>query len=695
MSVEWCRNQGIAGSTEGQSKDQSNIQSLSELVVAKTGTAPTQNARRGHDSGGRPGGHGNGNSRQPSDKQGSTKNVSKTPALDSFCRDVTTEALEGGIDRVIGRDAEIERMIGVLLRRTKGNPVLTGSAGVGKTAIVEGFALRALSGDLLGFEDARVLALDLAQLTAGTKYRGQFEERLKAVLREAQQDKNVILFIDELHMIVGAGGAEGGLDAANIIKPELARGGLRVIGATTDEEYRKYIEGDNALGRRFQRIQVNSPGAEDTLEILHGIRTKYQKHHGVKITDGALEAAERLSRRYIRRNSPDGAIDVIDEAGAAKVVLGGPTPLVVDVTDIEQVVSKISGVPVDHVSADESKRLLTLGIDLKARVIGQDHACEQLASAVMRKRVGVSDPNRPLSFMFVGPTGVGKTELSKQLAEQLFGDREAVIQIDMSEYMEKHSVSRLLGAPPGYIGYEEGGQLTEKIRRRPHGIVLLDEIEKAHPDVLNILLQAFEAGRLTDGLGRVVSTKDCIFILTSNVGGADGELSLGGGFGFSALGTQAASSRSKVRERSSNHYEQAVQGYFRPEFLGRIDGIIPFHPLSRDDQRQILQLEVRKWTELISESKGLQISLTSEAEAYILQRGFDSRRGARPLKRAIENLVIDSVSDFLLSNPHPNERGTSLLVDLDQGVIRVSQVAPGRGKKSRSDARSRGSAYYS
>jgi ATP-dependent Clp protease ATP-binding subunit ClpC len=641
---------------------------------------------------------------QQQEKQG-TKGRSKTPALDSFGRDLTELAREGALEPVIGRKNEIERVIQILCRRQKNNPVLLGEAGVGKTAIVEGLAQMVVSSNVPEIlHDRRIVVLDLAMMVAGTKYRGQFEERIKAVMNEVRRAKNVILFIDELHTLVGAGGAEGAIDASNVLKPALSRGEIQCIGATTFDEYRKYIEKDAALARRFQPIHVEPPTKTDTVEILKGLRDRYEAHHRVQILDAALEAAVELSDRYITgRCLPDKAIDVLDEAGArirlrsmtkppnlaeieeqierlsiqkdeavknaeyeeaaklrdqaealrakkeemqrqwrekAKEVDG-----VVDEEVIAEVVSKMTGVPLTRLEKEEAQRLLELENELHKRVVSQDEAIKAIAKTIRRARSGLKDPHRPMgSFLFLGPSGVGKTLLSKALAEFMFGDEDALVQIDMSEYMEKHNVSRLIGAPPGYVGYEEGGQLTERIRRRPYSVVLLDEVEKAHPDVFNMLLQIMEEGRLTDSFGRHVDFRNVVMIMTSNIGA---ELIKGGvqPFGLSgrARGTQEEQSYAKMKETLMKEIER----YFRPEFIGRLDDVIVFKPLQRSDLENIVEIELRKVTKRLTEH-GLKIELGPDAKEFLIEKGTNNDFGARPLRRAIEQHVEDPLSEEIL-----------------------------------------------
>ena len=625
---------------------------------------------------------------------------SKTPALDSFGRDLTELAKAGELDPVIGRFDEIERLVQVLCRRTKNNPVLLGEAGVGKTAIVEGLAQRIVSQEVpdLLF-DKRLVVLDLAMMVAGTKYRGQFEERIKAVMNEVRRAKNVILFIDELHTVVGAGGAEGAIDASNVLKPSLARGEIQCIGATTYDEYRKYIEKDAALERRFQSIPVEPPNAEQTFEILKGLREKYASHHKVKITDAALRSAVELSGRYIPgRVQPDKSIDVIDEAGARLRLKSMTKPpdladleekierlsiekdeavknadyeraaelrdnaeklrkeketvqqtwrarmnevhATVDEEVIAEVVSKMTGVPLTRLEKAESQRLLQLENELHKTVVSQDDAVKAVARAIRKARSGLKDPKRPMgSFIFVGPSGVGKTLLAKSLAEFMFGDQDALIYLDMSEYMEKHNVSRLIGAPPGYVGYEEGGQLTEKIRRRPYSVVLLDEVEKAHPDVFNMLLQIMEEGRLTDSFGRHVDFKNVILIMTSNLG-AD-VIKGGSQFGFVK--------RAEVQdyERIKKALMGEVEKFFRPEFINRLDDVIVFRPLIKEDLNTIIEYEMAKVRKRIEE-KGMHLVLEQTAKDFLTEKGYNPDFGARPLRRAIGQYVEDPLAEQLL-----------------------------------------------
>lgn len=650
----------------------------------------------GAEVGERGGRSGDGESSSSSGKSGK----SKTPALDSFGRDLTELAKKGELDPVIGREREIERAIQILCRRTKNNPVLLGEAGVGKTAIVEGFAQRVIEGEVPEIlSDKRIVVLDLAMMVAGTKYRGQFEERIKAVMTEVRRVKNTILFIDELHTLVGAGGAEGAIDAANVLKPALSRGEIQCIGATTLDEYRKYIEKDNALARRFQEIIVDPTGKEETIEILKGLRGRYEEHHRVQFTDDAVVAAVEMSERYITaRCLPDKAIDVIDEAGARvrlRTMTRPPdlkeideevetlnkekedavanqdfekaanlrdqaeklrkkkdqitqewrdksqqTDGVVDEEIIAEVVSKMTGIPLTRLSTEDSMRLMQMEDELHKRVVSQDAAVTAVSKAVRRSRSGLKDPKRPTgSFIFAGPTGVGKTLLAKALAEYMFGDSEALVHIDMSEYMEKHNVSRLIGAPPGFVGYEEGGQLTEKIRRRPYAVVLFDEIEKAHPDVFNMLLQVMEEGRLTDSFGRNVDFRNTILIMTTNAGAE--AIKNESKFGFQKPDDDA--SYDSMKERVMDQIERV----FRPEFLNRLDDTIIFRHLNKEDLKGIIDFELAKVRERLLD-RGLVIDLTDDAKEFLVKKGSNLDYGARPLRRAIEQRIEDPLSEELL-----------------------------------------------
>ena len=646
--------------------------------------------------------------------QGKTR-TSKTPALDSFGRDLTELARQGKLDPVIGRQVEIERAIQVLCRRTKNNPVLLGEAGVGKTAIVEGFAQRVINGEVPEIlADKRIVVLDLAMMVAGTKYRGQFEERIKAVMNEVKRNKNTILFIDELHTLVGAGGAEGAIDAANVLKPALARGEVQCIGATTLDEYRKYIEKDSALARRFQEILVEPTSVEETIEILKGLRARYEEHHRVQITDDAVAAAVDLSSRYITaRCLPDKAIDVIDEAGARVRLRSMTRPPdlkeidddierlnkekedavanqdfekaaalrdqadklrkkkeqikrewreksqqadgLVDAEVIAEVISKMTGIPLTRLSTEDSLRLIKMEDELHKKVISQDAAIKAIAKAVRRSRSGLKDPKRPIgSFMFAGPTGVGKTLLAKALAEFMFGDADALVTIDMSEYMEKHNLSRLIGAPPGYVGYEEGGQLTEKIRRRPYAVVLLDEIEKAHPDIYNMLLQVMEEGRLTDSFGRNVDFRNVILIMTTNVGAHS--IKNESQFGLPGAGEDASFESMKSRVFDE------IQRAFRPEFLNRLsEEPIIFRHLEKKDLKLVIDLELSKIRERLVE-RGYELDLTNDAKEFLIKKGTNLDYGARPLRRALENYVEDPLSEELLRDSFAGKN--KILVDV-------------------------------
>ena len=637
---------------------------------------------------------------------GKSTSKSKTPALDSFGRDLSELARQTKLDPVIGREDEIERVKQILCRRQKNNPVLLGEAGVGKTAIVEGFAQMVVEGNVPELlRDKRIVVLDLAMMVAGTKYRGQFEERIKAVMNEVRRAKNVILFIDELHTLVGAGGAEGAIDASNVLKPALSRGELQCIGATTLDEYRKYIERDGALARRFQMVMVDPPSKEQAVEILKGLRDRYESHHRVQYTDDALEKAVELSSRYITgRCLPDKAIDVIDEAGARvrlKSMVRPPdlkeieeeierlnaqkeeavanqdfekaanlrdqadkhkqrkdqinrewrqkskeTDGAVDAEVIAEVVAKMTGVPLTRLSSEDTVRLLQMEDELHKRVVSQDEAIKLVAKAVRRSRSGLKDPKRPTAtFLFSGPTGVGKTLLAKTLAEFMFGDEDALVQVDMSEYQERHNISRLIGAPPGYVGYEEGGQLTEKIRRRPYSVVLLDEIEKAHPDVYNMLLQIMEEGHLTDSFGRKVDFKNAILIMTTNVGAKS---IASGGFGFEASQNTDAS-----YERMKRDVMGEISRVFKPEFIGRLDEIIVFHKLTDDNMMHIIDIELAKVRERLQE-RGLTLVLENDAKEFIINKSRDegdrehTDYGARPLRRSVEMYIEDPLSEELL-----------------------------------------------
>lgn len=668
-----------------------------------------------------------GSSEVVSPNHGSPANVN-TPTLDGLARDLTAYAKEGNLDPVIGRSKEIERVIQVLSRRTKNNPVLIGEPGVGKTAIAEGLAQKIVANEIPEtLRDKRVMTLDMGSVVAGTKYRGEFEDRLKKIMDEIRQAGNIVLFIDELHTLIGAGGAEGAIDASNILKPALARGELQCIGATTLDEYRKYIEKDAALERRFQPITVDQPSPEEAIQILHGLRDRYEAHHRVKITDEAIEQAVKLSDRYIPdRFLPDKAIDLIDEA-SSKVRLRsytvppdlkklenrledirkekdaavqsqefekaaslrdteqkmreeldstknewkekqGRTDSEVTPEDIAQVVASWTGIPVVKLAEEETERLLKMESILHDRVIGQDEAVKAVSRAIRRARAGLKDPKRPMgSFIFLGPTGVGKTELARALAESLFGDENSVIRIDMSEYMEKHSTSRLVGAPPGYVGYEEGGQLTEKVRRKPYSVVLLDEIEKAHPEVFNILLQVLEDGRLTDSKGRTVDFRNTLIIMTSNVGADLIKKN-------STLGFTAAQDAGRDYGNMKDKVMGELKKSFRPEFLNRIDEIIVFHSLDENHIGEIVTLMAEELRKRLREQE-VDFVLTDAAKAFLAKEGYDPAFGARPLRRAIQKHIEDRLSEELLRGNITkgdtltiDEKDGELIVERNQGV---------------------------
>lgn len=656
----------------------------------------------------------------------SDKKDSKTPALKAFGRDLTELAINGELDPVIGRADEIRRVVQILCRRTKNNPVLIGEAGVGKTAIVEGLAQEVASGavpEILA--DKRVVTLDLALMVAGTKYRGQFEERIKAVMDEIRRAKNVIIFIDELHTIVGAGAAEGAMDASNILKPALSRGELQCIGATTLAEYRKYIEKDSALDRRFQSVKVDAPSVDDTILILKGIRGKYEEHHKVTFSDEALVYAAKLSERYITtRFLPDKAIDILDEAGARSRIESLKQPpeiermttkiedvcskkdnaiakqnfesaatfrdeekqlrakqeqaindwkksreevrVTVDENDMLQVVADWTGIPLSRMEQEESKKLLKLEAELQREVIGQSMATEVISKALRRSRADLKDPKRPIgSFMFLGPTGVGKTLLAKVLAEEMFGDKDSIIQIDMSEYMEKFAVSRLVGSPPGYVGYEEGGQLTEAVRRKPYSVVLFDEIEKAHPDVVQLLLQVLEEGRLTDSLGRKIDFRNTILIMTSNVGAEILQRDTSMGFGVEH---NAENEYEKIREKILDETKRV----FKPEFLNRLNDLVIFKPLAREDMQEIVDLELRNVSSRLKDRE-LTFNFSIEAKDFLIEKGYDEKYGARPLRRAVERYFEDSLAESLLSGVIKPGEVINVTINEDGSALRFEQ----------------------
>jgi len=657
---------------------------------------------------------------------GDEKKDVKTPALKAFGRDLTDLARNNELDPVIGRKDEIRRVVQILCRRTKNNPVLIGEAGVGKTAIVEGLAQEIASGIVPEIiVDKRVVTLDLALMVAGTKYRGQFEERIKAVMDEIRRAKNVIIFIDELHTIVGAGAAEGAMDASNIFKPALSRGELQCIGATTLAEYRKYIEKDSALDRRFQSVMVEAPSVEDTIKILHGIRHKYEEHHKVIYTDAAINAAAKLSERYITaRFLPDKAIDVLDESGARARIdsLNRPpeieelskeievitsqkeeaiskqlfeeaakyrdqekqmrgkreatleewkrtreeTQVTVDEDDMLQIVAGWTGIPLSRMEQKETAKLLRLEKDLQEEVIGQDFATEVIAKALRRSRADLKDPRRPIgSFMFLGPTGVGKTHLAKILAEKMFGDQDAIVQVDMSEYMEKFSVSRLIGSPPGYVGYDEGGQLTETVRRKPYCVVLFDEIEKAHPDVIQLLLQVLEDGRLTDSLGRTVDFRNTIIIMTTNVGAQI--LQRGSSLGFGSM--EDANSGEKIKEKILEESKRI----FKPEFLNRINELVVFRTLTRENLFKIVALELRK-VDLRLREQSIILDVNDDAKEFLIDKGYDQKYGARPLRRAVERQLEDPLAEAILRGDL--KRGETIHVGVEEDELSFTQDQP-------------------
>ncbi len=675
---------------------------------------------------------------------GGTKKVtdtkSKTPVLDNFGRDLTKAADEGKLDPIVGREKEIERVSQILSRRKKNNPILIGEPGVGKSAIAEGLALRIVQKKVSRvLFDKRVITLDLASLVAGTKYRGQFEERMKAVLNELEKSPDVILFIDEIHTIVGAGGASGSLDASNMFKPALARGEIQCIGATTLDEYRQYIEKDGALERRFQKVIVDPTSEEETFQILNNIKGKYEDHHNVIYTPEALKACVTLTNRYVSdRHLPDKAIDALDEAGSRVHITNIHVPQ--NILDIEgkidevkaekiqvvksqkyeeaarlrdkekhlieqlelakkaweeetrnnrqtvtednvaEVVAMMTGVPTQRIAQNESSRLVKMYDEIQGKVIGQDEAIKKVVKAIQRNRAGLKDPNRPIgSFIFLGPTGVGKTQLAKVLSKYLFDSDEALIRIDMSEYMEKFAVSRLIGAPPGYVGYEEGGQLTEKVRRKPYSVILLDEIEKAHPDVFNLLLQVLDDGQLTDSLGRKIDFKNAIIIMTSNIGSRQLK-DFGQGVGFTTSAKATAAS-----DHDRGVVEGALKKAFAPEFLNRVDDVIMFNSLSKENINQIIDIELSHLYRRI-ENMGYKIKLEDSARDYIVEKGYDSQFGARPLKRAIQKYVEDPLAEHIISSSLTEGDSINLSYDEELKEIQVKIIKPKKKKKSEDQA---------
>lgn len=661
---------------------------------------------------------------------------SKTPVLDTYSRDLTKMAEDGRLDPIVGREKEIERVSQILSRRKKNNPILIGEPGVGKSSIAEGLALRIVQRKVsrLLF-NKRVVMLDLASMVAGTKYRGQFEERIKALMSEMEKEPDIILFIDEIHTIIGAGGASGSLDASNMLKPALARGEIQIIGATTLDEYRKHIEKDGALERRFQKVQVEPATAEETVQILNNIKDRYEHHHNVSYTDAAIKACVDLTERYLNdRFLPDKAIDALDEVGARVHISNINVPK--EITDIEkkiieikekkndvirsqkyeeaaklrdverqlntdlekarksweedqknnrqtvdedavaEVVAMMSGIPVTKVSQNENEKLAKMGTSITGKVIGQEEAVRKIVKAIQRGRVGLKDPNKPIgSFMFLGPTGVGKTQLAKVLAKYLFDSEDALVRIDMSEYMEKFAVSRLVGAPPGYVGHDEGGQLTEKVRRKPYSVILLDEIEKAHPEVFNLLLQVLDDGQLTDSLGRKVNFKNSIIIMTSNTGSRQLK-DFGTGVGFSTKNKLAA-----AEDESKAVIEKELKKKFAPEFLNRVDDVVMFNSLSKDDINQIIKIELEKLIERV-EKMEFKLTITDSAIEYIASEGFDPQYGARPLKRAIQRHVEDVLTeDIIQYNP---EKGSTLILDYNsESEKMVVTIESEKKKKTR------------
>jgi ATP-dependent Clp protease ATP-binding subunit ClpC len=647
----------------------------------------------------------------------SAKSGTKTPALDMFSRDLTEMAAKGELDPIIGREPEIERVSQILSRRKKNNPVLIGEPGVGKSAIAEGLALRIIQRKVSrGLLNKRLLSLDLGSMVAGTKYRGQFEERIKAILEELRANKNIIIFIDELHTIVGAGGASGSLDAANMFKPPLARGEIQCIGATTLNEYRENIEKDGALERRFQKVSVEPPDTETTLRILNNVKSKYEEHHNVKYTDDAITNCVKLTERYITdRNFPDKALDALDEAGSRTQLSDVKVPetiqnleknlekiqedkkvavnkqdyeaaakhrdnerkirlslevetkewerkmkerkKTVDGEKVAEVVSMMSGVPLKKVTQAETERLANIETDLNSKVIGQTHAIEKISRAIRRNRMGLKDPNKPIgSFMFLGPTGVGKTQLAKELAKIMFGDQDAIIRVDMSEFSEKFDVTKLTGAPPGYVGHQDGGQLTEKVRRKPYSIVLFDEVEKAHPEIFNSLLQILDEGSITDGLGRKINFKNTLIILTSNVGQRKLH-DFGGGVGFA---TKASAER--IEMENEVMLKKELQKMFSPEFINRLDDIVYFKNLEKDDVMKILEVELTKVIPRL-ESLGYKVKISQDLKEKIAEAGFDPKYGARPIKRIVQKYIEDTLADLMITSKIEDGSTVSLSYD--------------------------------
>lgn len=664
--------------------------------------------------------------------KGKAKAKSSTPTLDQYSRDLTAYAKDGKLDPVIGREDEITRVIQILSRRTKNNPCLVGEPGVGKTAIAEGLAAKIVEGNVPDtIKNKRVLTLDLSGMVAGSKYRGEFEERIKKVINEVSADGNVLLFIDELHTIIGAGGAEGAIDASNILKPSLARGELQLIGATTREEYRKYIEKDAALERRFQPVVVEEPSEEEAILILHGLKGSYEEHHQVTITDEAIKAAVKMASRYINdRYLPDKAIDLMDEASSKVRLSTYTTPprvkeleqliakldidkenaikneiyekageikkqqeeyrqelqeeiarfdeektkkkLVVDEEQIAEIIASWTKIPVSKLEEEEAARLKNLENILHERVVGQEEAVLAVAKAIRRGRVGLKDPNRPIgSFLFLGPTGVGKTELSKALAESMFGSENSMIRVDMSEYMEKHSVSKLIGSPPGYVGYEEGGQLSEKVRRHPYSVILFDEIEKAHPDVFNILLQVLDDGHITDASGRKVSFKNTIIIMTSNAGAQNI-------IAPKKLGFASSNDKKEDYNRMKSSVMEEVKRIFKPEFINRIDEIIVFHPLGEDEVKEIVRIMLKSITKRCSQQMNITLDIAEEVIDYIAKKGFDKNYGARPLRRAIQSDIEDRLAEAILDGNVVE--GQSIAVNCKEDKITFSKKRATRAK---------------